>query len=130
MRAARAEILTLLEAEEIEASYKAVHALPPDLRIVIEPFITCHCLHTTANATANATCDIVRALTTGRDSLVAAQVKLEGETHDLNTVCGMPVVVNARGWSRVVCPDLAADEEAQLQRSCETIATNLATWRG
>ena len=125
---AQGKVRRLMAEEQIAASYQAVHALPPDLRIVLEPFITCHCLHTTANATANATCDVVRALTTARDSLVGAQVQLRGEVHDLHTVCGLPVVVNATGWSSVVCPPLDDEERAHLGEVADTISGNLASW--
>ncbi|MDG2272838.1 MAG: hypothetical protein P8L39_11075 [Halioglobus sp.] len=128
IQAARSAVMTLMNEGDIEASYQAVHQLSPDLRILIEPFITHHCLNATANATANATCDLVQALTTGRDSIVAAQVKLARETHGLNTVCGMPVIVNAGGWSNVACPDLAEEEKIRLLQSCENIASNLKLW--
>jgi malate/lactate dehydrogenase len=70
----------------------------------------------------------VRALASGRDSVVGAQVQLAGELGEIETVVGVPVIVNAGGWSRVVCPPLAADEQRQLERVAGTIAANVAAW--
>jgi hypothetical protein len=54
---------------------------------MLEPFVTSHCLHSTPNATANATLDLVLALASNRASVV-----------------GVPVLVDTLGWSRVECP--------------------------
>ena len=70
----------------------------------------------------------MRALASGRDSVVGAQVPLAGELPGIGTVIGLPVIVNAGGWSRVVCPPLAADEQRQLERAARTITENLAAW--
>jgi malate dehydrogenase len=126
--AAREHAFALVAKGRIRDAYGHVEALPPDLRITIEPFLTVHCLHSSVNATANATLDLVRALASGRDSVVGAQVQLAGELGGIETVVGVPVIVNAGGWSQVVCPPLAADEQRQLARAAGTIAANLAAW--
>jgi malate dehydrogenase len=126
--AARERAFALVAAGRIREAYAHVEALAPDLRIAIEPFLTAHCLHSCVNATANATLDLVRALTSARDSVVGAQVQLVGEAFGIETVAGVPVIVNAGGWSQVVCPPLAADERRQLERATRTIAQNLAAW--
>jgi malate/lactate dehydrogenase len=77
---------------------------------------------------ANATLDLVRALASGRDSVVGAQVRLAGELPGIETVVGVPVIVNAHGWSQVVCPPLAVDEQRQLDCAVRIIAENLAAW--
>ncbi len=126
--AARERAFALVTDDRIREAYAHVEALAPDLRIAIEPFLTAHCLHSSVNATANATLDLVRALSRGRDSVVGAQVQLAGEVLGLETVVGVPVIVNAGGWSQVVCPPLAADEKRQVDRAAQTIAQNLAAW--
>jgi malate dehydrogenase len=126
--AARERAFALVMKGRIRDAYAHVEALAPDLRIAIEPFLTAHCLHSSVNATANATLDLVRALASGRDSVVGAQVQLAGELPGIETVVGVPVIVNAHGWSQVVCPPLAADEQRQLERAARTIAENLAAW--
>ena len=126
--AARKRAFDLVGAGRIRDAYAHVEALAPDLRITIEPFLTAHCLHSSVNATANATLDLVRALASGRDSVVGAQVQLAGELPGIETVMGVPLIVSAGGWSQVVCPPLAADEQRQLERAARTIAENLAAW--
>src|SRR5262245_49486638 len=123
------QVAALLAAERIREAFATVEALPPDIRVVLEPFVTAHCLHSTANATAHATGDLIRALRRGRESVVGAQVRLAGECLDLQTSIGVPVLVNAAGWSQVVCPLLADDEAHQLRAAAATITANLAQWQ-
>jgi malate dehydrogenase len=117
-----------LLAERIRDAFDAVEALPSDIRVVLEPFVAAHCLYSSPNATANATCDVIRALRRGRESVVGAQVRLAGEFLDLHSIIGFPVLVNAAGWSQVICPPLASDEAEQLTAAAATITTNLAQW--
>jgi len=124
----RERVFGILGAERIREAFDAVEALPPDLRVMIEPFVTAHCLHSTANATANATLDLVRALCSDRESVVGAQVCLEGEVYGLDTVVGVPVLAGAGGWSRVVCPPLTEEESGRLAAAAATIRASLATW--
>lgn len=123
-------IFDLLTAERICEAFNTVEGLAPDLRVVLEPWVTAHCLHSTANATANATCDFICALYSGQESVVAAQVRLAGEFHDLHASIGVPVLVNAKGWSQILCPPLADDEAQQLTVAAETIKANVAQWLG
>jgi malate dehydrogenase len=118
----------LLADERIKEAFDAVEALPPDLRVMLEPFVTAHCLHSTPNATANATLDVIRALCGARGSVVGAQVRLKGEVYGLSTPIGVPVLVDTGGWSRVVCPPLSDEEAARLAVAAETIEANLAQW--
>lgn len=118
----------LLADERIREAFDAVEALPPDVRVMLEPFITAHCLHSTPNATANATLDVIRALCSARESVVGAQVRLEGEVYGLSTPIGVPVLVNTGGWSRVVCPPLSEEEAVRLAVVAEAIKANLAQW--
>lgn len=124
----RGRVFELLASEYIREAFDTVEASPPDLRAAIEPFITAHCLHSTPNATANAACDVIRALRSGRESTVGAQVRLEGEYFDLRTTCGVPVLVSAGGWTQVVGPTLADDEVQHLAMAAAAIEENLAQW--
>ena len=121
-------VFDLLADEQIREAFDTVEALLPDLRVMLEPFVTAHCLHRTPNATANATLDVIRALCGARDSVVGAQVRLEGEAYRLNTPVGVPVLVDTGGWSRVVCPSLSDAEVARLAAAAQTIEANLAQW--
>ena len=95
---------------------------------MLEPFITAHCLHSTPNATANATLDVIRALCSVRESVVCAQVRLKGEVYGLSTPLDVPMLVDAGGWSRVVCLPLSEEEAARLAVVAEAIEANLAQW--
>jgi hypothetical protein len=123
-----AERVDLLDA--FDESAPNIEALPPELRIMLEPFATAHCLHSTPNATANATLDLVLALASNRASVVGAQVSLEDEVFGLDTVVGMPVLVDALGWSRVECPPLTGEEQERLEEAAAAIRANLAEWSG
>ena len=74
LRAHQASIRELLLADRVKGAFEAVEALPPDLRAAIEPFVTFHCLHSTPSATANATCDVIRAVQSGREAVVAGSM--------------------------------------------------------
>lgn len=124
----RGRTFELLASERIQEAFDTVEASPPDLRAAIEPFITAHCLHSTPNATANATCDVIHALRSGRDSVVGAQVHLEGDFFDVHTTFGVPVLVNAGGWSQVVDPTLADDEVQHLAMAAAAVEANLTQW--
>src|SRR5207248_960931 len=67
----------------------------------------------TTIATANVIVDLVRTLVEGREVMVCGQVRLDGELSDLHVPVGVPVVIDARGWTQVVPLELWADE-AQL----------------
>ena len=121
-------VFDLLADEQIREAFDAVEALLPDPRVMLDPFVTAHCLHSTPNATANATLDVIRALCGARDSVVGAQVRLQGEAYGLNTPVGVPVLVDTGGWSRVVCPSLSDAEVARLAAAAQTIEANLAQW--
>ena len=122
------QMFELLADERIREAFDAVEALPPDLRVMLEPFITAHCLHSTPNATANATLDVIRALCSARESVVGAQIRLEGEVYGLSAPIGVPVLVDTGGWSRVVCPPLSDEEVGRLAAVAEAIQANLAQW--
>lgn len=118
----------MLAQDRIRDAFEAVESLPPDLRAAIEPFVTFQCLHSTPNATANATCEVVRALRGEQERVVGAQVRLDGEFRSLRTTVGLPVLVDFAGWRAVACPELTNEEAAQLDSAATTIAANLGHW--
>jgi malate dehydrogenase len=128
LRAHQVRIGEMLAAERVKDAFETVEALAPDFRAAIEPFVTFHCLHSTPSATANATCDVIRAVQSGREGVIAAQVRLDGEFRMYRTTIGFPVLVDSSGWKAVVCPELTADEAAELDAVAETLSRNLAEW--
>src|SRR5829696_2151160 len=128
LRAHQASIRELLLSDRVKGAFEAVEALPPDLRAAIEPFVTFYCLHSTPSATANATCDVIRAVQSGREAVVGAQVRLDGEFRGFRTAIGIPVLVDSSGWKAVVCPQLSDSEGDELDFVAASIEKNLGEW--
>jgi malate dehydrogenase len=82
------------------------HALP-DARIVVEPTITAQSIHSTPNATANATLHLIAAALTADRRRVHGQVRLAGEALCIDGVCGFPIAIGREGWrlSDIECLD-------------------------
>jgi malate dehydrogenase len=128
LRGHQVRIRDLLVADRVKDAFEAVEALPPDLRAAIEPFVTFHCLHSTPSATANATCDLIRAVQSGREAVVGAQIRLDGEFRGMRTPIGLPVLVDSSGWNAVVCPQLSHDEGVELDVVAATLEKALREW--
>ncbi len=114
-------LLTLLKQGDIVQAYRYVDQLPPDLRVVLKPFVTHTSGAKTISATANVTLDLVQNLLEGREMVVSGQVQLDGEFYGLRTPLGVPIVVTPNGWSQVVPLQLWAEEADLLQ----TVATQI-----
>ena len=108
-------LLSYMQAGEIVAAYRYVDALPPDLRVVLKPFVTHNSGAKTVSATANVTIDLVQNLLEGREVVVSGQVQLDGEFYGLRTPLGVPIVVTPNGWTQVVSLQLWAEEADLLQ---------------
>jgi malate dehydrogenase len=126
----RTTMTDLVQAGRIREAFETVETLPADVRMALEPFVVAHCLHSCANSTSRATVDVIRALSTGHDYVINAQVRLEGEFADIRTVFGVPVLANAAGWRDVVCPPLAPDEEQAVARAAAIIDERLRPYQG
>ena len=128
LRVHQMHIRELVCADRVSEAFQTVETLAPDFRAAIEPFITFHCLHSTPSATANAACDVVRSLQSGREAVVGAQVRLDREFRDLQTTIGVPVLVDSSGWKAVVCPQLTLVEGNELEAVAETLRISLHEW--
>lgn len=109
-------VMDYLRQQQIAAAYATVSHLPPDLRVVIKPFVTHLSGAKTISATANVTVDLVRALLDGREVVVSGQVQLDGEFYGIRTPLGVPIVVTPFGWTQVVAVQLWEEEAQRLQR--------------
>ena len=96
--ALRAEVEGLLAQTRVADAYAASRAALPDARIFVEPFITLHCLHSTPNATANATASLIGALLADDGRQVHGQVRLEGEALGVHGVFGVNLSLGRPGW--------------------------------
>lgn len=121
-------VFEYLRAEKIKEAYRYVDSLPPDLRVVLKPFVTQMSGAKTISATANVTVNLVRHLMEGQELVVSGQVKLEGEFHDLNEPLGVPIVVTPFGWTQVVPLKLWEDEVQLLKRQSDRLRAKLKQW--
>jgi malate dehydrogenase len=108
------EVAQLVEAGCILEAYDATRQSLPDARIFVEPFITVHTMHSTPNATSNATLYCLAAVLANDRRRVHGQVRLEGEALDLHGVCGIPLTLGHDGWRQETLDWLDTAEKAHL----------------
>ncbi len=117
---------------DVEEGYRFIDTLPPDLRVVVRPYLTHRSGAKTAAGTASATIDLVDTILDGRDIVVAGQVALDGEVslagEPVHGVLGVPVVLGPEGWTRVLLDTPEPDEERRLAAVAAGIAAGLAPW--
>jgi len=121
VEALRSEVTEHLHAECIPEAYEATRRALPDARVFIEPFITGHCMHSTPNATANATLQVFAAALADDRRRIHGQVMIEGEVLDLNGVCGMPLTLSRDGWQHENLNGLNTAEKEALVQSLNSI---------
>ncbi len=124
--------LTDLVATDTGAAFELIEGWPPDLRVAARPWLTHQSGAKTAAGTANATVDLVDTVLDGRDIVVAGQVALDGEVdlggRPLRGVLGVPVVLGAEGWTRVLLDEPAPDETRRLLTTADRIDASLRPW--
>lgn len=122
---AKQVVLGYLRQQDIPGAYRYVDSLPPDLRVVVKPFVTHLSGAKTVAATANVTVDLVQNLLEGREVVVSGQVQLDGEFYGLRTPLGVPIVVTPSGWTQVVPLQLWAEEADLLQAQAAQLSRRL-----
>jgi len=110
-----------LDSRNIAEAYEAARDALPDARIFVEPFITAHCLHSTPNATSNATLHCIAAALTNDRRRVHGQVRLEGDVLDLHGTCGIPVTLSRDGWRPELLDWLGSGEKQLLVDAVDSI---------
>ncbi|MGF1482482.1 MAG: malate dehydrogenase [Cyanophyceae cyanobacterium] len=128
IRQVKQTVFDYLKAENIQEAYRYVDSLPPDLRVVLKPFVTQMSGAKTISATANVTVNLVRHLMEGQEIVVSGQVKLDGEFYDLREPFGVPIVVTPFGWTQVVPLELWEDEVRLLKRQSDRLKLKLQQW--
>ena len=126
----RTAVMEYLRQGKVREAFDRVDQLPADLRVVLRPYITMLSGAKTSIATANVIVDLVRTLVEGREVVVCGQVRLDGELSDLHVPVGVPVVIDARGWTQVVPLELWADEAQLLARAAEGLRERIRDWLG
>jgi len=121
--ALHAEVLALLESNDVPEAYEACRRALPDARIFVQPFITYHCMHSTPNATANATLMCLAAIIAADARQMHGQVLLEGEVYGLRGVCGVPITLNSDGWHVLGMNSIDDVEQKMLHQAAESITS-------
>jgi malate dehydrogenase len=117
----RSKVVSLLEHEKIPEAYETARCALPDARIFVEPFITYHCLHSTPNATSNATLQCIEAALASDGRSIHGQVVLEGEILGLHGVCGVPLALTPGGWQCRASGLLNSGEHEMIADSIDSI---------
>ncbi|MBU6330371.1 MAG: lactate dehydrogenase [Acidobacteria bacterium] len=119
----RGQLLGLVADGRVHEAFAHVAGLAPDLRAALKPFLVHFTAgHTTEIVTAHAVAEVLEIALGDRTSVLALQVLLAGEFHDLAGVTAVPVRFGAEGWTDPVDPGLAADELDLLRLANRRIA--------
>ena len=121
-----AQVTGLLRQEEIEQAYLLVRSALPDARIFVEPYITAHVMHSTPNATANATLQCLAAALASDRRRTHGQVLLTGEVLGIAGVFGLPLSISHQGWRVESLGDLSEDEVTAARECSQAIRQFLA----
>jgi malate dehydrogenase len=127
LAAAKSHLLEVA-GTDMHQAFRLVDELAPDLRAALRPWLIHGSGAKTAVGTAGATVELVETLLDGRDILVAGQVSLDREVHDLVGVVGVPVVIGPAGWRQVMLDELPPDERQRFLESAEAIDKTLSPW--
>lgn len=116
---AQAELEKLIVAGLIREAFQVVDRYPPDVRVVVRPFVTHYSGAKTVIGTSRAAMEFLRTITLGADALVSGQLALDGEVYGIYGTIGVPFVVGNRGVDRVF--ELPLDE-TERRLLCESAA--------
>ena len=98
---AQTKLRALIPSGKVQEAYAVVSEYPPDVRVIVRPFVTHYSGAKTVIGTASATMEFLRTITQGADVLVSGQVSLGGEAYDIHGTIGVPFVVGNRGVDRI-----------------------------
>jgi malate dehydrogenase len=82
-------------------------------------------MHSTPNATANATLQVIAAALADDHRRIHAQVMLEKEVFGLSGAFGIPIALDRRGWTLQPVNDVSALEATMIGDSVRSIRTFL-----
>jgi malate dehydrogenase len=119
--ATRTKIEGLISSHRLASAYRLMEEVAPSTRIMVEPFITQSQIHSTPNATANATLELLSAALVADGRRVHGQVQLSGQYHGIRGVCGVPLEVRLNGWQVSSQIQPSASEIAELRAAAEAI---------
>ena len=124
--ALRGQVIQLVQAGQVAEAYEATRDALPDARIFVEPFVTARSMHSTPNATSNATLQCIAAALASDHRRLHGQVSLQGEFLDLHGPCGIPITLRRGGWYAESSSDLTVQERQQVANSAKSINAFIA----
>jgi malate dehydrogenase len=125
--ALQAQVVELVKACKVAEAYEVTRQALPDARIFAEPFITARSMHSTPNATSNATLQCIAAVLACDHRRIHCQVSLQGEVLDLHGTCGVPATLTRDGWRAEPLDWLSDQEKKLVTNSIESINSFIAT---
>jgi malate dehydrogenase len=124
----RNEIVQIAQGGDIAEAFRRFDNLPPDVRVMVGPFLTLFSGAKTDIATANATVDLIKSILSGKDTVIAAQVSLINEFLNVKGPIGAPVVISPKGWDGVYPLTLSDGEQELFLQSAQSIQRKLQLW--
>lgn len=116
----------LILANRAGEALDQVRRLPPDLRVLVEPFIA----HLTGAKTRVGTSEIVlrlvETISMGTEVMTACQARVDGEFLGVHSVIGVPILLSHQGITEILPLKIWPEEEAEFLRSAEQINLLLA----
>ena len=107
--------------DHIRIAYADLAYTSPEVRVRLEPLLTSRVLHSTPNATANATMDCLQALIEADDRIIHGQVVLQGEFEGVQGVFGAPLALRRSGWRVISLDPLNKAERIRVTKVNEEI---------
>jgi malate dehydrogenase len=117
----RKKVDELISNHRLASAYHLMEEVAPSTRILVEPFITQSQIHSTPNATANATLELLSAAVVADGRRVHGQVRLSGQFHGIHGVCGIPLELRLNGWQVSSQIQPTASEIAELRAAAGAI---------
>lgn len=115
------QVLALLHEGLTNEAYEITRQSLPDARIFVQPLITWRTLHSTPNATANATLRFLTELLANNQRPLHGQVLLSGEFSEIQGVCGAPLNLSNDGWRVRPMKPLMKEEESRISLAAVSI---------
>jgi len=112
---------TLVEDGRVREAYQMLRDYPPDVRVVLKPYVTHFSGSKTVMGTARATMEFIRTITQGSDALISGQITLDGEFYDIHGTIGVPFVVGNQGVDRVFEIPITDEEKTALIQDAEKV---------
>lgn len=128
VKEAQERLGSLIHRGAVREAYATVEAYPPDVRVVVRPFVTHYSGAKTVIGTGHATMEFIRTITQGSDALVSGQVAVVGEVYGIEGTIGVPFVVGNRGVDRIFELPMDTAERALLVDSARQVREKIAPY--